>query len=89
MSHKTYDISGNSITVSVEAFVEQAYLERHFSVISVQDRLRICRDNVADYGLPYFSVLLDGSADPLGFKDTKLGYELKRLFIRATGTREQ
>jgi peptidoglycan/xylan/chitin deacetylase (PgdA/CDA1 family) len=39
----------------------------------------IRRHNVEDYGIDYFAALLDGSADLLALKDTRLGYWTKRL----------
>lgn len=37
----------------------------------------ITRYNVEDYGVDYFAALLDGSADILGVKDTRVGYLIK------------
>lgn len=44
--------------------------------------LRIRRHNVEDYGIDYFSALLDGSAELLAVKDTRLGYRLKSTVNR-------
>jgi len=40
---------------------------------------RLERYNVEDYGLEYFSELLDGSADFLALKDTRMGHRVKDL----------
>jgi peptidoglycan/xylan/chitin deacetylase (PgdA/CDA1 family) len=40
---------------------------------------RIERYNVEDYGMDYFSELLDGSADFLAIKDTDIGHRIKDL----------
>lgn len=46
------------------------------------NRYEIRRHNVEDFGMRYFEALLDGSAELLMFKDTRLGYRAKRLAKR-------
>jgi len=41
---------------------------------------RLHRYHVENFGLGYFQGLLDGSADIVGFKDTRLGYKMKDFF---------
>ncbi len=47
--------------------------------------LGIRRYNVEDFGMAYFKCLLDGSADIVGLKDTRVGYRLKGMLNRSLG----
>jgi peptidoglycan/xylan/chitin deacetylase (PgdA/CDA1 family) len=71
----------------LEQAVRAAGYELAFTTIPAINRaganpLRIARHNVEDYGIPYFSALLDGSAELLRLKDTRVGYRAKLTINR-------
>lgn len=47
--------------------------------------LRLGRYGVEDFGLAYFRRLLDGSADLVGIKDTRVGYMVKSVINKILG----
>lgn len=72
---------------ALEAAVRDAGYDLAFTTIPAVNRaganpLRIARHNVEDYGLRYFAGLLDGSAELLRLKDTRLGYQAKSALNR-------
>jgi peptidoglycan/xylan/chitin deacetylase (PgdA/CDA1 family) len=71
----------------LEEAVRAAGYELAFTTIPAINRadaraLGIARHNVEDYGLPYFAALLDGRAELLRLKDTRLGYRAKLTLNR-------
>jgi peptidoglycan/xylan/chitin deacetylase (PgdA/CDA1 family) len=71
----------------LEDILRDAGYELGFTTIAAINRvginpLRIARHNVEDYGISYFSALLDGSAELLGLKDSRLGYHAKSTINR-------
>jgi peptidoglycan/xylan/chitin deacetylase (PgdA/CDA1 family) len=58
---------------------EAAFLTVPGTNVAPMNPYRLERYNVEDYGLEYFSELLDGSADFLALKDTRMGHRVKDL----------
>jgi peptidoglycan/xylan/chitin deacetylase (PgdA/CDA1 family) len=79
---------------SLEQAVRQAGYDLCFTTTPGRNtgkfnRWRIRRYNVENFGLTYFRCLLDGSADVIGMKDTKLGYRAKALANRMLGIKSR
>jgi hypothetical protein len=74
----------------LEGVVRAAGYEVAFTTLPGVNRsgfepMRIRRHNVEDYGLDYFKALLDGSAELLALKDTRVGYRVKRTVNQLRG----